>query len=86
MLILSFRLPWRRFALDDDDAAASESEEEILDKSLKPAPSSSDSKTVKDLENKTEQPSSSHKKVSSSQTSKSSKSPKKSSIGIPFHH
>ncbi|XP_037038333.1 DNA repair protein XRCC1 [Bradysia coprophila] len=42
------RIPWRRFALDGDDGDASESEEEILDESMKPSkPSSQHSNDTK---------------------------------------
>ena len=79
-----YRLPWRRFALDSDDAAASESEEEIFDKSLKPpeevSSQRSNESTAEPSTGTQKQPS---KKFSqSSSPTKSSKSPGKSAIGM----
>lgn len=73
-----FRIPWRRFALDSDDAAASESEDEIFDKSLKPAESSSQSIAGTQNRSPKKLPQS---KSQSSLPSKSNKSPSKSAVG-----
>lgn len=71
--------------MDSDDAAASESEEEIFDKCLKPPEEASSQRSN---ESKVEQSTgtqkqSSNKMSQSSSPSKSSKSPGKSAIGMP---